>query len=272
MEQGRKLPRSLKEELAKFFQDPSRERLREVLRLHVGEENGLDFKADWPAYPKLAKHILAIANYASSAAVDGGFIVVGVREDERGRLHSDGLSAFTDSADITRGVGRYLPHQLAFDVMDFSYEESEYAKIQGKNFQVVRIGADVREVPFLATKDGDGITAGDIYVRRGTQSVRATHDEVKDLLAANIRSYSSAEEFDLEQRIEMLRTLYRQLAKDPLPMQLSAVEQLASQLQRSWMMSGLEYSDVARPDESLREFLVRMIHQLKENIEDSLSF
>jgi len=60
--------KGLKEEFVRFFKDPSRESLKDVLKNHLGEQDDYDFKKDWPEYPKLARHLLALANYGGALA------------------------------------------------------------------------------------------------------------------------------------------------------------------------------------------------------------
>ena len=59
-----------KEEFSKFFENPSREALRELLKFQVGEFDPYDFKASWPILSKVARHFLALANSG------GGFLSV----------------------------------------------------------------------------------------------------------------------------------------------------------------------------------------------------
>ena len=68
--------RGPKELFASFFEDPTRENLRDLLKGNTGETKNLDFKEQWPATNGLVKHILAIANSG------GGCVVVGVAESD----------------------------------------------------------------------------------------------------------------------------------------------------------------------------------------------
>lgn len=82
------------ETFAQFFTAPTREALRELLRRNIGETDYLDFKADWPALPKLARHILALANSG------GGALVVGVSQQTDGSLVPSGLPSIKDKAEL----------------------------------------------------------------------------------------------------------------------------------------------------------------------------
>ncbi len=49
--------RGYNEAFARFFESPTREGLRDLLRDNRGEANELDFKRTWPRASKLAKHV-----------------------------------------------------------------------------------------------------------------------------------------------------------------------------------------------------------------------
>jgi hypothetical protein len=68
-------PKGLHEGFARFFEEPRRENLRELLRDTAGEYSHLDFKREWPETWKLARHILAIANSGGGSLVSGSFAV-----------------------------------------------------------------------------------------------------------------------------------------------------------------------------------------------------
>ncbi len=126
------------EEFAQFFEKPTRESLREVLRNNVGEFSNYDFKARWPLLSKVARHLLGIGNSG------GGCLVAGVVEKEHGTFEPEGLDRLTDKADIVRGIERYVPTTFlrSIEVLDFSYEASEYPAIQHKKFQAIPIEDD----------------------------------------------------------------------------------------------------------------------------------
>jgi predicted HTH transcriptional regulator len=68
--------KGLYEEFARFFEKPTREGLRELLKKNVGELQHCDFKVQWPALPKLSRILLGIANSG------GGCVIIGVAENE----------------------------------------------------------------------------------------------------------------------------------------------------------------------------------------------
>ena len=137
-------PKALKELFAKFFENPSREGLRELLKNHTGEQSDFDFKREWPDFSSIAKHILAIAN------TGGGCIVFGVGEMLDKTFDAVGLAAIKDKGEFQDQIRSYLPFRLRSSVSleDFSYDASEYPKIIGKKFQVVFIVSDPTQLPY----------------------------------------------------------------------------------------------------------------------------
>ncbi len=66
--------KAFKEEFAKFYENPTREGLRELLKNNLGEYPNIDFKSQLPTFSSIARHILGIANSG------GGCIILGVAE------------------------------------------------------------------------------------------------------------------------------------------------------------------------------------------------
>lgn len=64
--------KSLYEEFAVFFENPTRDSLRKLLSRNFGESNQIDFKESWPESNKLAKHILAFANSGGGVILNWG--------------------------------------------------------------------------------------------------------------------------------------------------------------------------------------------------------
>ncbi|MBB4598918.1 AlbA family DNA-binding domain-containing protein [Xanthomonas arboricola] len=190
------------ESFSDFFSHPSRDRLRDLLRANIGEADYLDFKQAWPESTKLAKHILAVANSG------GGAIVVGVSQQANGALVSSGLAKLADKANIIRPMSTYLPKELEYQILDFSYTASEYPVLVGRCFQVLLVEDSVGALPFLALRDGDGIRCNAVYVRCGTSSTEASHDQLQILINRRIETgHSTRPVMDLERNLEQLRAL-----------------------------------------------------------------
>lgn len=243
------------EEFARFFEQPTREALRNLLQRHFGELNELDFKEVWPAHAKLARHLLGIANS------HGGCLIIGVAQQDDNSLHPVGLATLADKADIHKGVKRFIPEQLIYEVLDFPFAESEYPTIKGKKFQVVIVEDTPKYIPFVAMADGEGICNAAIYTRRGTSTEEATYHELQEMFNRRLETeYSSHQELALEEHLATLKSLYEQI--DPYR-------------QREWRAGAmavfylLEYEqNPTYPKESFDEFIVRMIALKKNQIEE----
>lgn len=192
------------EGFAKFFEKPTRESLRSLIKENIGETDYLDFKETWVQFPKLSKHILAFSNSG------GGAIIVGVKENDDGTTVPVGLDEFQDKEKISKGVAKYLPPDVLWEVFEFSYEDSEYPSLKGKKFQVMLVEYDAQFIPFLCLKAGDGLKDNTVYVRRGTSTTEATHDDLQKIINERIETgYSSTHVMALSEHLQQLKELYR---------------------------------------------------------------
>jgi len=196
------ISKSQHESFAEFFSLPTRDRLRQLLQANIGETDYLDFKSEWPDLPKLAKHILAIANSG------GGALVIGVMQHQDGSLSAAGLPRLVDKSKLVPPMSAYLPKDLDYQVLDFVYTASEYTTIVGKKFQVLLVEDVPHSLPFLSLRDGDGIRSNAIYVRSGASSTEASHDQVQAIINRRVETgHSNQPALDLQQSIQHLRTL-----------------------------------------------------------------
>jgi Schlafen, AlbA_2 len=203
----------MKEAFARFFESPSREAFRELMKNQTGEAKHVDFKEMWPKWTSLAKHILGAANSGSA------ILVCGVKESTDKSLESVGLVKITDKADILNGIKKYIPSSVLnkIEIHDFSFQAAEYPPIVGKTFQVLVVNYDIAATPAIAAANGEGITAGEIYVRREGQTERAVHEEVQEIINKRIESgYSSRGELDLQRCLEHLKLLMASRPNRPL--------------------------------------------------------
>ncbi|WP_363796657.1 ATP-binding protein [Lysobacter firmicutimachus] len=190
------------EAFAVFFSKPTRDALRDVLKRSIGETDYLEFKGCWPEIPKVAKHILALANSG------GGAMVVGVDQMSDGMLVPTGLDSLIDKADLMPRLRAFIPGGLEFQVIDFPYAASEYPELVGKMFQVLLVEDTPKLLPFLALKDGDGVRANAVYVRSGTRSAEADHRGLQSVLNRRIETgHSNQPGLDLEKHLMQLRVL-----------------------------------------------------------------
>jgi hypothetical protein len=185
-----KLNKQQHEAFAKFFEAPTREGLRDVLKQNIGETDYLDFKREWPEFPKLAKHVLALGNSG------GGALIVGVEQEPDGSVKSVGVPAMLDKVKLFKGIRGYIPDSINADLFDFTFKDSEYDAIKGMSFQVLIVEFDSRIIPLLATRSGDGIRDNAIYIRKGTSSEEANHT-----------GFSNTKTLKLNEHIEQLQVV-----------------------------------------------------------------
>lgn len=257
-----------KEEFAKFLEDPTRESLREILKNNSGEQNDLDFKAEWPSDPKVAKHVLAFANYG------GGCLIVGVKE-EKDMLTPKGLTELKDKTTIFNKITKFLPGSLLADqhinLYDFSYTESEYEKIKGKKFQVLTVNSSPEKLPFVSLNNGEGINEYRIYTRRGMQTVEASYEEIQKIINRRIETqYSSTAEIELETHLSQLKMLYEQVSPYKyFRSQASWAANLSRALDNA-LGEQQKKENPNYPKENYEAFISRMIEKKKKKIEIEL--
>jgi len=253
------MKKDVHELFTRFFEEPTRESLAKLLTSHFGEMDYLDFKEQWPAYPDVARHMLALANSG------GGAILLGVREDD-GVLLSVGLDEIRDKSDVDKGLRGFFPPSLEYLPLDFQYRAPEYGELNGKTFQVIIIESDDRKIPYQATRDGDGVKANAIYVRRGTQSCEADHGELERLLNRRIESgYSSSNVLELEEHLEQLKVLYGELSQYSYTSLFGAAFE---EIRRPIM--AISQPNPHYPKQSYEEYIANLIKNKKRRIEHLL--
>ena len=254
--------KGLKEAFAVFFENPSRESLRKLLIDHTGEHDDLDFKSEFELIrpPKLAKHIIAMANKA------GGVIIFGVKETENGNFESVGLQ-LDDKTEFQKKIEAYLPDKLIRSVHDFSFNEVEYTKIIGKSFRVVIVEYTPDYIPFLSKKDGEGIKRNLIYIRKNSSSETADYNDLQDIFNRRLEtSFSSAREISLTEHFKELKEIYSLIKKgfwyDPTI--LSKID-----LNLNYDSSSKYIDNPKYPKENYDDFVVRML-DLKKSVIESI--
>ena len=201
--------KTFKEEFAQFFENPTREGLRDLLRDNLGEFPNVDFKEKLPLFPKIARHLLGQAN------IGGGCLIIGVAEKDDKTLESKGVDTLEDKKVIIDKIKKYLPALLEdIDIGDFTYQDSEYKTLVGKKFQVIFIKGNPNHLPFVSHAQGEGIRENAIYIRRETSTEEANHDELQNIINRRLETgYSSKDEIDIRTHIEQLKILYGQVSQ-----------------------------------------------------------
>lgn len=237
-----------KEDFAKFFENPSRENLRELLRNQVGEFDHIDFKGEWLEDSKLARHLLGFANSG------GGCLVIGIAENVDKSFDVVGLPAFRDKTKVKNGVQKFIPSQLKYEIFDFPFEASEYPKLVGKKFQVVLVEDMPQYIPFLAESDGKDIRRNAVYIRRGAATEETTYEELQTIINRRIETqYSSQTEFSLKNELDELRFLYNQI-----PQRVSYATYYG--------LSSEDKPNPKYPKDTFEDFIISLINTKKEHI------
>jgi predicted HTH transcriptional regulator len=195
-----------REDFANFCNNPNKVSLRELLKNHTGEYNEIDFKEDFIEISKLAKHIIAMANK------EGGVIIFGIKDNYE--IVGIKLDLNNDKTKIRQGLEEYLPVELKYKILDFSYTESEYPKLKDKDFRVIIVTYTPKDIPFLAKKDGKEIDRNKIYIRKNASSEIVSYEDIKDILKRNIEAKFTSRELSLSKHLDELQELYSKLPFD----------------------------------------------------------
>ncbi len=249
------IDRQFHEAIARFFEQPTREGLRELLRTNIGELDHCDFKGNWPPLSNIARHILGFANSG------GGVIVIGMAQGaDDNSLQPIGLKSILDKADIDKGIRKFIPYGLMYEVLDFSYTASEYPALIGKIFQVLIIEDDPTHLPYVCCSDGQGIRNAAIYVRHGTNTEEANNDELQTIINRRVETgHSTQGEIDLQNHLYELRALYTSIQNYHFQMG-SLISRVANKIDPNY------------PREDFDEFIAKAIQKKKRLIEKILGF
>lgn len=258
-----------------FLVEPTKENFRKFLKQNCGELDEVDFKQDWIEKGSLSKIILAMANSR------GGAIVIGVKENSDGTLDPIGIKKLKDKSDIENSISKYVPRSLDYEIFDFFYETSEYEKMKNKKFQIVFVNDRPERLPFISLAETTNLNKDTIYVRRGTKSVKATSEEIEQILEAKISTiFKESSDMSLQEHLEQLKLLYNELPKKikvlvkkgtPSPLFTTFTSALSATAILGGTPDKYEEKDNPNyPEESYESFISNMIKLKKLKIEKVL--
>ena len=191
-----------KDAVYEFLQNINRGSFADLLEIIDYVSDNLDFKETWIKKGALAKELLAMANSG------GGIIVFGVKEKEDNQFDPCGLQEICDPAEVQNSVEKFIPSNLKYQVENFSFDRSEYDKLQGKKFQILIVENCPQYLPYISKNETEGLKKATIYVRRGTECTVADKDDIERLINKRLATgYKSKLEF--EDHIRQLQILYR---------------------------------------------------------------
>lgn len=197
--------KSLKEEFAKFFENPDRTTFKRLLKEHTGEYSFIDFKETFFDEPKLAKHILGFANS------EGGVLIFGIKEKDDGAFEIKGLDKFEDKTKIKSKLSKFIPDEIDYEIIDFDYDKSpEWKYIKNKKFQVILVEDTPQYLPFLSLNtSGDIIHKNRIYYRGKTNTEEVSYEELKKIINRRLdTNVSTSSETEFKEHINQLKILF----------------------------------------------------------------
>lgn len=257
--------KTIHEAFSRFFEQPKRETLRDLLKENLGELRNCDFKESWPDHASLSKHVLGLANSG------GGCLVIGVKENPDKSASPVGLPEITDKADIFNGIKHFFSDGLlaAIEVADFSYAASEYPVLVGKRFQVLFVHPIPDLIPFVSRRGGNGIRAAAIYVRKEGITEEASYEEIQRMLIERLAaSPQSSEAQSIKEHLAELKVLYSEI-----PRHFPGAMPILGSLHNIGMLANLFGPSKPNPDypqEDYDAFVLRLLNQKKLLIEKLL--
>ena len=252
------MDKSLKEEFAKFCENPDRTKLRELLKQNTGETNNLEFKEKWPEIPMIAKHILGFSNS------EGGVLVIGIKEESTGTFIVQGIEKIEDKTIINTKLQTFLPSELKYEVYNFEYNnDAEWGQIKNKKFQVLIVEDTPQYIPFLSlNSSGESLYKNRIYYRGKTNTEEATYEELKKVINRRLdTNISTTVENEFKEHLTQLKMLYSFIDKyfTKAPFWMANFSALA-------LLGSREFNP-KYPKEDFEDFIIKMIQRKKDIIE-----
>ena len=253
----------MKETIYSILQEPTREKFVEYLLNGGGEQDNVDFKEKMIDHQKLSEVILGIANNG------GGVIIFGIKENDDGTIEAVGLEQLKDKEKVTSKLQKYLPEALHINVIDYDFTNENYSKLNGKLFQMICIECNDLDLPYVWKKDTDGVEAGCIFYRRGTKTIKANMQEIKEMIDKRIEAaYIEESNLQLEEHLKQLKTLYNYISPNKF---VSPFDKIWGNIYgTSGVTSIAGISNPNYPKESYEDFITKMIEKKKKKIEKVL--
>ena len=174
--------KGIKEQFARVFENPDRVNFRNLLKNLTGEYDELEFKEKEIEYPKLAKHILAMAN------TNGGIICYGVCETDN-NLKPIGMTQIDDITDMKKKLNKYLPYELNYEIYTISYDDNvEWKELKNKSFILIIIEFEPEYIPFLPLNGSKYFEKTDIFCRKNSSSTKCEYDDLMNILNNRIET------------------------------------------------------------------------------------
>ena len=254
---------SYKEEMYQLLQNATRENFIKIVFDGLGELDNLEYKREWINEQRLSEIILGIANSG------GGAIIIGVNENENGTYEPIGLNKLEDSEKKRSKLDKYLPVNILYDILNFDFTDESYSKIKGKLFQIIIINSNAKELPYVWKKNTNEAEEGCIFYRRGTKTIKANMQEIKDMINKRLSAEQNfTSNLELEESLKQLHTLYNFI--EPTTTTSSYFNMLMKNAARIGVSNVFKNKYPYYPKENYDEFISEMIRKKKLQIEQIL--
>lgn len=261
-------PKQIKDNVYSMLQAPTLDNFREFLKNQTGEHNSIDFKREWICKDKLAKLMLALANYG------GGVVVFGVQENDDKTFSCEGLQALKAKEQIEADVKSYISTNLKYEIYDFNYQSSEYEALKGKNFQMLVVEDTPEFLPFISHKQSTDIKKAAIYIRRGTSDELVDEQELENILKRRSQHMfpATGEPLKLQEHLDQLKILYKNIQPTIVTYEKGPMTSILGEIVMGLSVGSLldrkkEEPNPLYPEESYDEFVAELIDKKKKKIE-----
>lgn len=244
-----------KEFITDLLSHPDEIKIRSILKSNLGEADNLDYKEDWYEDSKLSRDIIAFANSG------GGIIIIGIAQNKKtGDIEVKGLNKFTDKSDVHNKVKNYIPNNIEYDIWDYENSDTGDSKLKDKKIQVIYIKSDPKYIPFISRKQGTNIHQNRIYIRKGTQTIEPSYEELQKIINIRIETeFNNSSTLGLEDHIKQLKALYDQIPRNLMDNHLSNAF-------RNALISSVFIPNPQYPSESFESFILGQIEVKKRII------
>lgn len=130
-----------------------------------------------------------------------------------------------------------------------------------------------KNLPYICCKDGSQIKDGDIYIRSGTESRKATNYQVEKIIERKLIACKvpKSKNMSLKQHLEQLDILYNELTytvyeNNSLSSLTKALSTLVDRFSGTTSIKKKENY----PKESYDDFILKMLNKKKKRIEEEL--
>ena len=117
-----------------------------------------------------------------------------------------------DEATARKQLGRFLPLELLYYLLNFHYPTGAYDGLAGQTFQILLVPDQPLALPFVCESEGKKCHKAAIYHRSGTSAEQADYQAVQIMLNRRLEAERMGfNGSDLEELLQNLQLLYTYL-------------------------------------------------------------